>query len=282
MKPETENEHERIVYTVITVLVILTGIITGVWIGQNRQLMINKIPDNAHTTTSAEAKETPIYFVETNEKKLSISFDAAWGCEHTQTILDTLAAHNVKATFFLTNIWLEEYPDMAKTIADAGHEIAMHSVSHPHMPELSTSQMQEELQGNYDLIVETTQYKPELFRFPFGDYNNQSIQVVRENGYYPVQWSIDSLDWQESNTTEDIVNRVVMGLHPGAIILCHNNGTHTADAIAEILPYAMEQGYTFVPIGELIYKGDYMTDHQGMQKKCEDSFRNENLGETEK
>jgi len=83
---------------------------------------------------------------------------------------------------------------MAKTIADAGHEIAMHSVSHPHMPELSTAQMQEELQGNYDLIVETTQYKPELFRFPFGDYNNQSIQVVRENGYYPVQWSIDTLD----------------------------------------------------------------------------------------
>ena len=81
-----------------------------------------------------------------------------------------------------------------------------------------------------------------------------------------MQWSIDSLDWQESKTANDIVNRVTLGLHPGAIILCHNNGTHTAEAIAEIIPYAIEKGYTFVPIGELIYKGDYTTDHQGMQK----------------
>mgnify|MGYP003309499191 CR=1 FL=1 len=66
--------------------------------------------------------------------------------------------------------------------------------------------------------------------------------------------------------TDDITNPVILGLHPGAIILCHNNGAHTADAIAEIIPYAIEHGYTFVPIGELIYKGAYSTDHQGMQK----------------
>lgn len=250
--------NERILYTLITVLVILAGIITGVWLGRQG--------DSAEPT-AAEPKEVPIYFVETEEKKASLSFDAAWGCEHTQTILDILAQYEIKATFFLTNIWLEEYPDLAKTIADKGHEIAMHSVSHPHMPQLSAAQMQEELTGNYDLIVETTHFAPELFRFPFGDYDNQSIHIVRENGFYPVQWSIDSLDWQESKTAEDIVNRVIMGLHPGAIILCHNNGTYTADAIAEIIPYALEQGYTFVPIGDLIYKGPYTVDSQGMQKK---------------
>ena len=252
------SRNERMIYTVITVLTILAGIITGVWLGRGAEAEIEDV--------SAEAKEIPIYFVETDEKKLAISFDAAWGCEHTQQILDVLAAHDIKATFFLTNIWLEEYPDMAKTIADAGHEIGMHSVSHPHMPELSAAQIQEELQGNYDLIVETTQFKPDLFRFPFGDYDNKSMQIVQQKGFYPVQWSIDSLDWQESKTAEDITNRVILGLHPGAIILCHNNGAHTADAIAEIIPYAIEHGYTFVPVGELIYKGAYSTDHQGMQK----------------
>ena len=267
MKPEAVNEHERMVYTVITVLVILAGIITGVWIGQNHTLgAINNQDEKTLTAGSSAPKEIPIYFVETDEKKIALSFDAAWGCEHTQTILDTLAAHNVKATFFLTNIWLEAYPEMAKIIADAGHEIAMHSVSHPHMPELSAAQIQEELQGNYDLIVETTQFKPDLFRFPFGDYDNKSMQIVQQKGFYPIQWSIDSLDWQESKTADDITNRVILGLHPGAIILCHNNGAHTADAIAEIIPYAIEHGYTFVPIGELIYKGAYSTDHQGMQK----------------
>lgn len=263
--------NEQLVYTIITVLVILAGICTGVWIGHNGSFALNRTPDGTseNAAVSSEPKETPIYFVETDEKKLSISFDAAWGCEHTQSILDILAQNNVKATFFLTNIWLEEYADMAKNIADAGHEIAMHSVSHPHMPELSPAQMAEELTGNYDLIVQTTGFTPELFRFPFGDYNNQSIHAVREKGFYPVQWSIDSLDWQTSKSKDDIVNRVTMGLHPGAIILCHNNGTYTADAIAEIIPYAMNQGYTFVPIGELIYKGTYVTDHQGMQKQTE-------------
>ncbi|MBO5365190.1 MAG: polysaccharide deacetylase family protein, partial [Peptococcaceae bacterium] len=99
------SRNERMIYTVITVLTISAGIITGVWLGQQE-------PSEPVEDVSAEAKEIPIYFVETDEKKLAISFDAAWGCEHTQQILDVLAAHDIKATFFLTNIWLEEYPDM--------------------------------------------------------------------------------------------------------------------------------------------------------------------------
>ena len=186
VQSKKNSRNERMIYTVITVLTISAGIITGVWLGRGAEAEIEDV--------SAEAKEIPIYFVETDEKKLAISFDAAWGCEHTQQILDVLAAHDIKATFFLTNIWLEEYPDMAKTIADAGHEIGMHSVSHPHMPELSAAQIQEELQGNYDLIVETTQFKPDLFRFPFGDYDNKSMKIVQQKGFYPIQWSIDTLD----------------------------------------------------------------------------------------
>lgn len=218
-------------------------------------------------TTATVEKEVPIYFVETDEKKLAISFDAAWGCERTEKILETLKKYDVQATFFLTNIWLDDYPEMAKKIADAGHEIAMHSVTHPHMSQLNAEEVAQELDGNYQRIVEVTGYTPQLFRFPFGEYDNQSIDVVREKGYYPIQWSIDSLDWMESKTAEDLIDRVTLGLHPGAIILCHNNGTYTAEAIDVIIPYAQAQGYQFVPIGELIYKGQYQTDQQGMQKK---------------
>ena len=106
-------------------LTIVAGILTGIWL--NKQQIIP-------TATTTEQRLIPIYYVQTDEKKLAISFDAAWGCEHTQTILDVLDQYQIKATFFLTNIWLDAYPDMAKTIADHGHEIAMHSVSHTHMP----------------------------------------------------------------------------------------------------------------------------------------------------
>lgn len=240
-------------------LVLVAGFLTGWWIQQHH--------NHTTETTVAAKKEVPIYFVETNDKKLSISFDAAWGCERTEKILETLKKYDVKATFFLTNIWLDDYPEMAQKIADAGHEIAMHSVTHPHMSQISAGEVRKELEGNFQRIVEVTGYQPQLFRFPFGEYDNKSIDVVREKGFYPIQWSIDSLDWMESKTTEDLVDRVTLGLHPGAIILCHNNGTFTAEAIDEIIPYAQAQGYTFVPIGELIYKGSYQTDQQGMELK---------------
>ena len=162
--------------------------------------------------TAAEAekseKEIPIYFVEMEDKKLAISFDAAWGCEHTEKILDVLRKYNVQATFFLTNIWLDDYPDMAKKIADAGHEIAMHSVTHPHMSQISREEVARELDGNYQRIVEVTGYTPQLFRFPFGEYDNKSIDVVREKGYYPIQWSIDTLDIKRNKTVSLDINRV--------------------------------------------------------------------------
>ena len=78
---------------------------------------------------------------------------------------------------------------------------------------------------------------------------------------------VDSLDWMESKTAEDIIDRVTLGLHPGAIILCHNNGTYTAEAINQIIPYAQQEGYQFVPVGELIYREGYQVNQQGMQIK---------------
>ena len=249
----------RIMTRSATLLVLAIGVFAG-W-------MLQCIEKPSAETVGEQERQVPIYYVETDEQKLAISFDAAWGCEHTQTILDILREHDVKATFFLTNIWLDDYPDMAKKIAADGHEIAMHSVSHPHMPQIGTNEMQQEIDGNYQRIVEVTGYKPTLFRFPFGDYDNASMTVVRQKGFDAIQWSIDSLDWQESKTAEDIADRVLVGLHPGAIILCHNNGMHTAEALAAILPYAKAQGYQFVPVGELIYHGTYEVDQRGMQQK---------------
>ncbi len=255
----------------LTILVMLIGLffIFAGWI-------MEQIEQNAAETAAEEQRLVPIYFVEMEDKKLAISFDAAWGCERTEKILDTLKKYDVKATFFLTNIWLEDYPDMAKKIASDGHEIAMHSVSHPHMPQLSAAQMQTELDGNSQKIHEITGITPSLFRFPFGDYDNTSMRVLKDNGVDAIQWSIDSLDWQESKTAEDIAERVMLGLHPGAIILCHNNGTYTAEAIDVIIPYAQKKGYQFVPVGKLIYKGDYRVNQQGMQEMPKTAVKIEN------
>lgn len=183
------------------VLILIAGFLTGMWIQQF-------VSQREAEQTVAVQKEVPIYFVETDEKKVAVSFDAAWGCERTEKILAVLKKYNVQATFFLTNIWLEDYPEMAKKIADAGHEIAMHSVSHPHMSQINAEQVAQELDGNRQMIVDITGYQPELFRFPFGEYDNKSIDVVRSKGYYPIQWSIDTLDIKRIEAVSPDINRV--------------------------------------------------------------------------
>jgi len=222
----------------------------------------------AENVMEAVNKENPIYFVYTEEEKMALSFDAAWGAEHTEEILSILGENNVRATFFLTDIWLDAYPEMAKRIAEQGHEIGMHSVTHPHFNELSKEDMVREVEGNYQTILQITGYQAELFRFPFGEYNNTAIELLREKSIYPIQWSIDSLDWQESATKESICQRIEERMHNGAIVLFHNNGTFTAEALKEILRIGVEKGYEFVPIGELIYKNEnYQVDMQGGQSE---------------
>ena len=103
---------------------------------------------------------------------------------------------------------ITNYPDMARKIADAGHEIAMHSVSHPHMPQLNKAEMQKELDGNAQKIREVTNVNSTLFRFPFGDYDNVSMQLMRENGIDAIQWSIDTLDTKRTKATSPVYNRV--------------------------------------------------------------------------
>lgn len=212
------------------------------------------------------SKLKPIYYVDTDQKKIAISFDATWGAEYTPKLLDILEEYNIQTTFFLTNIWLKEYPDVAKKIRLAGHEIGMHSVSHPHLNQLTEEQIAYELKGNFDMIAEITGFQAKLFRPPFGEYNNKVIQVIESMGYIPIQWSIDSLDWKENMGKQDIIKRVTENLHPGAIVLFHNNGRYTADALEEIIIYAFEKGYEIIPISQLIYSDNYFVDHQGAQK----------------
>lgn len=135
----------------------------------------------------------PIYEVATEQPQVAISFDASWGAEHTEDILDLLDSYGVKGTFFLVNIWLEDYPELAREIAERGHEIGLHSATHPHFSELSAAQMDEELAANAAMIEEITGYQPQLFRPPFGDYNNQVIEQAAAAGYQSVQWSVETL-----------------------------------------------------------------------------------------
>ncbi len=224
---------------------------------------------NGEETTGAgtsSRRSLPIYSVEREEKKVAISFDCAWGVEHTDALLDAMKKNDVRCTFFAVQFWVEKYPEYVEKIVAAGHEMGTHSRTHPYMSKLTKGQIQEELSSSRTAIEKLTGQKVTLFRPPYGDYNNLLVDTCAEMGLYPVQWDVDSLDWKNLSATE-IAMRIINGAKNGSIILCHNNGLHTAEALPLIFSTLKNRGYEFVPISELIYTENYYLDHNGRQHK---------------
>lgn len=209
-------------------------------------------------------RKLPIYNVQTQEKKVAISFDAAWGDDKTMEILDNLDKYHVKATFFLVKFWAEKYPQDVAEIQKRGHEIGNHSATHPDMTGLSSEKIVSELKDTSDAIESITGKKTTLFRPPFGAYDNHVIEACEGEGYKVIQWSVDSLDWKDIST-EQIVERVTRNVKSGDIILFHNNAERVNEYLPLVLKSLQDQGFEIVPIGKLIYYKNYHMDHAGKQ-----------------
>jgi polysaccharide deacetylase family sporulation protein PdaB len=211
-------------------------------------------------------RKLPIYSVETEEKRVAISFDAAWGADDTDKLLSILKQYNVKATFFLCGYWIDKYPDEVKKIFEDGHEIGNHSATHPHGGQLSLEQNKAEIMKTHDKIKNLLGIDMNLYRPPYGEYNDTVISAAEECRYYPIQWDVDSHDWMKKGVDYEI-NRVLnnKNLRNGSILLFHNDAKDTPTALPIILRGLIDKGYTIGTVGELIYKEDYKLDTAGRQ-----------------
>lgn len=224
------------------------------------------VPTTAGGQTLVGSRNLPIYEVKRQDRKIALTFDAAWGNEDTGRILDILEKENVKATFFATGGWVQNYPEDVKAILAAGHDLGNHSENHKMMSELNKEQIRLEIMSVHDRVKELTGYDMFLFRCPYGDYDNRVITTVTECGYYPIQWDVDSLDWKDYGG--DAIMRTVCehkNLGGGSIILCHNGAKYTAEVLEKIIDELKHQGYEFVAVSELIYLSDYHMNANGVQ-----------------
>lgn len=209
-------------------------------------------------------RSLPIYSVERKDKKIAITFDCAWGVDYTDQILQALKQNNATATFFMVQFWTEKYPDYVKKIDKAGCEIGTHSATHSYMSKQNEAEIEQELTLSSKAITDITGKSVDLFRAPYGDYDDLLIDTANKLGYYTIQWDVDSLDWKDLSAT-DIALRIVNRVQDGSIILCHNNGLHTAEALPLIFSTLQNKGYTFVTVGELIYRENYTINSAGRQ-----------------
>ena len=215
-------------------------------------------------TVAAVKRDLPIYCVEKESQTVSMTFDAAWGADDTQTLIDILGKYQVTATFFVVGDWVDKYPEAVKALADAGHEVMNHSNSHPHMTELSRDKMLQELNSCNDKIEAITGVRPTLFRAPYGEYNDALVGTARTAGMYTIQWDVDSLDWKEKGVAHE-TERVLTKTKSGSIILFHNDAKYTPEALPGILEGLIQKGFSFVPVSQLILQENYQIDHTGRQ-----------------
>lgn len=243
---------ERILWTAILLCLLFVALTTGTVI---------------HTSgNTTQNRKLPIYSVETKEKVVALTFNCAWNIDDLDCILDILQKNDIIASFFMTGEWVDKYPQAVKKIQKAGHDIASHGDAHKHMNSLSKEECREEIYKIHKKVFELTGIEMKLFRPPYGEYNDTVISVAEDMDYYPIQWSVDSLDWKNYGS-DQMIQQVVehKDLQNGAIILMHNGTKYTAEALQGIIDGLRNQGYGFVSVSELIYQQDYRIDHNGRQ-----------------
>lgn len=209
-------------------------------------------------------RKVPIYNVDTSEKQVAISFDAAWGADKTEEILSVLDEFNVTATFFLVGFWVDDFPEMVKAIDEAGCEIGTHSNTHPDMAKLSASEVKEELSTSIEKIKAVTGKEVTLFRAPFGSYNNTLLDTAEELNLKTIQWDVDTLDWKGLSGSE-MNNRVLSKVKNGSIILMHNNSDNIIEGLRLIIISLQNMGYKIGSVSDLVIADNYTIDRNGVQ-----------------
>lgn len=209
-------------------------------------------------------KKLPIYSVKTDEKKIAVTFDAAWSADDTDTLISIANKYNAKFTVFCVGDWLDKNTEAAEKFFNSGFELANHSNTHPAFSKLSREKIKEEVTACNEKIEKITGEKCRLLRAPSGDYTNESIEVTEELGMKMIQWSVDSLDWKLLSSDE-MYSRVVSKTKEGSVLLFHNGVKNTPEALEKILDKLQREGYSFVTVSELIYWDLYEIDSTGMQ-----------------
>lgn len=186
-----------------------------------------------------------------DKKYIALTFDDGPHGTVTERVLDTLQQYNARATFFMLGDNAASYPQIAKKVADAGHEIANHSISHPDLAKMSVDNVRDQLMTSKKQITDATGKTPIYFRPPYGSFNDTVLQIAQETNQKVMLWSVDTRDWESRNPAA--INQVVQQYsRPGSILLMHDIHATTADALPQMLEYLSSQGYEFVTLSELM------------------------------
>jgi len=186
-------------------------------------------------------------------KVVALTYDDGPNPAATEDLLRVLADEGVKATFFMLGNNVSKYPELAKKVADQGHQIGNHSQKHKRYNGLTPPKMEEDFSTAQQVIAEATGVTPVWARPPYGAVNPSVYSVLGSNSINLCMWNVDPADWREPGK-QVIVNRVLANVRPGAVILMHDGGgdrSQTVRATRTIIRALKEEHYRFVTVQQL-------------------------------
>lgn len=221
------------------------GFSFGVAVGgkPHEQSVINQNTFDGYNNVEALALDN-----KTENKVMYLTFDNGYEYENlTADILDTLKEKNVKAAFFITLGYAKNNKALVQRMIDEGHIVGNHSASHPSFPNLTRSQLAEEIAKLDNYLRENFSYTSPYFRFPSGEYSENALELVSSIGFKSVFWSVAYADWDTSSQKgeEYAFTTVTSRFHPGAVILLHAVSRDNAKALGRMIDYAVNEGYSF-------------------------------------
>ena len=206
------------------------------------------------TPIPMSAPETRISFdyVHVDGPYIAMTFDDGPSAKLTPKLLDLLAAHHIKATFFVIGQNVVEHPEIVQREIREGHEVGNHSWSHPNFGKMSDENVRHQLKITEDAIMKACGVRPTLMRPPYGSITlRQKRWIHDEFGYRTILWDVDPLDWKRPGA-KVVKNRIVAQTRPGSIVLSHDIHPGTIEAMPETLSELEAKGFKFVTVSELI------------------------------
>src|ERR1700704_3730867 len=215
-------------------------------------------PTPAKRATARETRATPeepgITFnsVHVDGPYIAMTFDDGPSATLTPKLLDLLAAHHIKATFFVIGENVAEHAEIVARAAREGHEVGNHSWSHPNFGKMSDKSIRREMRRTDDVIKETIGTRPTLMRPPYGSLSSRQKRLIHDEfGYQIILWDVAPLDWKRPGPTV-VCNRILKETRPGSIVLSHDIHPGTIEAMPSTFDQLEAKGFKFVTVSELI------------------------------
>ncbi len=228
-------------------------------------------PTPAKRAAAREIRATPeepsITFnsVHVDGPYIALTFDDGPSATLTPKLLDLLAAHHIKATFFVIGENVAEHPEIVSRAAREGHEIGNHSWSHPNLGKMSDESVRRQLQQTDDAIKSATGKRPTLMRPPYGSITAREKRWIHDEfGYDIILWDVDPYDWKRPGPAV-VRARILKETRPGSIVLSHDIHPGTIEAMPSTFDELEAKGFKFVTVSELIRMAAARPSHPSPQ-----------------